>query len=128
MKNCNQCGKCCIKYSDGGLVATAEEIEGWELFQPHIADYVQGQQIWMDPKSGKQLTYCPWLQKEPSSQKYTCAIYYDRPDDCRHYPVTIEQMVNDECEMIEVKDLLKPKQAQRKLDQLMADSRPPVIR
>ena len=26
MKNCNQCGKCCIKYGDGDLAATQEEI------------------------------------------------------------------------------------------------------
>ncbi len=33
-------------------------------------------------------------------------------------------MVRDECEMIEAVDLLRPKMAQRKLDKLMADSRP----
>ncbi|HHJ18661.1 MAG TPA: YkgJ family cysteine cluster protein, partial [Gammaproteobacteria bacterium] len=27
MKECNQCGKCCIKYSDGGLSASSSEIE-----------------------------------------------------------------------------------------------------
>ncbi|MFA0704132.1 YkgJ family cysteine cluster protein, partial [Vibrio sp. 10N.222.48.A3] len=26
MKDCNQCGKCCIKYGDGDLAATQEEI------------------------------------------------------------------------------------------------------
>jgi hypothetical protein len=35
-------------------------------------------------------------------------------------------MVENECEMIEVKDLSDPKQAQKKLDQLMAGSRPPL--
>ena len=33
-------------------------------------------------------------------------------------------MVKDECEMLEKKDLLNPKQAQKALDKLMADSRP----
>ena len=28
----------------------------------------------------------------------TCDIYYDRPDECKYYPVTIEQMINDECD------------------------------
>ncbi len=55
---------------------------------------------------------------------YTCDIYNDRPDDCKYYPVTIEQMVADDCEMLELRDLDKPKQAQRALDKLMIDSRP----
>ena len=67
---------------------------------------------------------CPWLRKLPKQNKYMCRIYYDRPDDCKHYPVNIEQMVKDECEMLEVQDLARPKEAQKKLDKLMADSRP----
>ena len=77
----------------------------------------------MDPKTGKQLEICPWLRKEKNI--YTCDIYFDRPDDCKYYPVTIEQMIKDECEMIEERDLEKPEQAQKRLDKLMADSRPP---
>ena len=55
---------------------------------------------------------------------YTCDIYYDRPDDCKFYPVTIEQMVSDECEMLEAGDLNNIKHAQKKLDKIMSDSRP----
>jgi len=109
MKDCNQCGKCCTKYSDGGLSASMSEIDTWEIFNPGIYEYVREGNIWMDPTTGEQLTLCPWLEKEPKQEKYTCRIYYDRPEDCRHYPVTIEQMVNDECEMLEVKDLLVSK-------------------
>jgi Fe-S-cluster containining protein len=79
----------------------------------------------MSPDTGKQLELCPWLRKLPDQNKYICAIYYDRPDDCKYYPVTIEQMVKDECEMLEVQDLANPKQAQKTLNKLMADSRPP---
>ncbi len=50
----------------------------------------------MDPDTGKQLELCPWLRKLPDQEKYICDIYYDRPDDCKHYPVTVEQMMNDE--------------------------------
>ena len=71
---------------------------------------------------------CPWLRKLPNQNKYICRIYYDRPDDCKYYPVNIDQMVRDECEMLEARDLPNPKQAQRALDNLMADSRPPVSR
>lgn len=69
---------------------------------------------------------CPWLRKLPGQQKYICRIYDDRPEDCRHYPVRIEEMLRDECEMLDVRDLDNPKQAQKKLDSLMVDSRPPV--
>jgi Fe-S-cluster containining protein len=60
----------------------------------------------------------------PDQNKYTCDIYHDRPEDCKHYPITIAQMVKDECEMLEVKDLANPKQAQKSLDNIMTDSRP----
>ena len=123
MKNCNQCGKCCIKYSNGGLSASEDEIKHWDVFKPEVHNFVNDGKIWMDPKTGTQLKICPWLRKE--NNLYTCDIYFDRPNDCKYYPVTIEQMINDECEMIEKRDLEKPGQAQKKLDKLMADSRPP---
>ena len=125
MKECNQCGKCCTKYSNGGLSASASEIELWDVFRPDISKYVDAGNIWINPDTGKQLELCPWLRKLPNQDKYLCAIYYDRPDDCKAYPVSIEQMVNDGCEMIEVQDFLYPKQAQHNLNRIMADSRPP---
>ena len=126
MKECNQCGKCCVNYSNGGLSATADEVEYWEIFRPHISNFVSGGKIWIDPDTGKQLKRCPWLKKLSGEEKYICDIYFDRPDDCKHYPVTIEQMIKDECEMLEPKDLADPTQGQSDLDQLMIDCRPSV--
>ena len=129
MKNCTQCGKCCIKYSNGDLGATEKEIELWDVFRPDIYQYVRNGKIWLDPVTGKQIERCPWLREAPSKEAgqviYTCDIYYDRPEECKHYPVTIEQMINDDCEMLEPQDLAKPKHAQKTLDKLMFDSRPP---
>jgi Fe-S-cluster containining protein len=125
VKKCNQCGKCCKKYSDGGLSASAEEIASWEAFWPEIYCHVKDGQIWVNPDSGEQLVRCPWLRKLPDQEKYICDIYFERPGDCRYYPVTIEQMITDECEMLEPHDLANPRQAQKILDKLMADSRPP---
>jgi len=129
VKACNQCGKCCLQYSDGGLSATAEEIESWETFRPAIAEYVANGKIWMDPITGEQLTRCPWLEVLPQSPesgsiKYACRIYWDRPQDCRYYPVSIADMVRDGCEMIEADDIESPREAQVALDKLMCDSRP----
>ena len=124
MKSCNQCGKCCIKYSNGGLSATEDEIKLWDSFRPDIYEYVSNGKIWMNPTTGDQLTICPWLNKQ-SENIYTCDIYYDRPEDCKFYPVTIEQMIQDECEMLEPRDLTNTSHSQTKLDKLMFDSRPP---
>ncbi|OIQ26523.1 YkgJ family cysteine cluster protein [uncultured Vibrio sp.] len=133
MKECNQCGKCCIKYGDGDLAATQEEIDLWELFNPDIFEYVKDGKIWFDPETKQQLTYCPFLEvmpkKDPASQnKYTCRIYHDRPEDCRHYPTEINEMVRDECEMIEAVDLNNTTKAQKHLDHIMKLSRPPSSR
>ena len=137
MKECNQCGKCCIHYSNGGLSATQAEIDWWEASRPDIFRYVRNGEIWVDPSSGEPLQRCPFLELVPSStnssvthssqDKYICSIYHDRPDDCRHYPTHIDEMIRDSCEMIEVKDLLNPKAAQKKLDILMANSRPAFL-
>jgi len=123
MKACNQCGKCCVKYSNGGLSASDSEIEWWDITRPDIYEYVRDGKIWMDPKSGTSLDLCPWLRKQ-ANHVYTCDIYYDRPDDCKFYPVTIEQMISDACEMIEASDLNNLKHAQISLDKIMCDSRP----
>ncbi|MEP4888739.1 MAG: YkgJ family cysteine cluster protein [Aliiglaciecola sp.] len=129
MKDCNQCGKCCIKYGGGDLSASKEEIDMWELFNPEIFDFVKHNQIWFDPKSGVRLKTCPFLEVEPqqnplSPKKYICSIYENRPEDCRHYPSLISEMIRDECEMIEIKDVTDQKSAQKALDILMKDSRP----
>ncbi|GJM14625.1 MAG: hypothetical protein DHS20C12_30280 [Pseudohongiella sp.] len=126
MKDCNQCGKCCVKYGGGALVATASEIEMWELFRPQIFRYVRGKDIWFSPETGELLERCPFLEMEPNrtgAKKYTCSIYDDRPADCRQYPSNVAEMLRDECEMIEVKDLNNTKKAQEALDALMQDSR-----
>jgi Fe-S-cluster containining protein len=128
VKDCNQCGKCCTNYGGGNLSVTAREIDWWETHTPEIASYVREGKIWVSPVTGKTMARCPWLRKLPGQNKYICRIYYNRPDDCKHYPVDIEQMVKDDCEMLEAHDLRRPKQAQVTLDRLMSDSRPPVKR
>jgi len=115
MKECNQCGKCCIKYGGGDLAVTQEEIDLWEIFNPEIFAFVKNNDIWFDPQSGKQLKTCPFLEITPQ---------VNRPEDCRHYPSLIAEMIRDECEMIDVTDLTNPAKSQKQLDILMNDSRP----
>ena len=124
MKTCNQCGKCCVKYGHDGLSVTDDEIEMWEFFNPEISEYIVNGKTWFHPETGKPLDICPWLTKLKGEEKYICEIYFDRPDDCKYYPTSIPEMIRDECEMIEAQDITDMKKAQKKLDQLMADSRP----
>ena len=116
MKDCNSCGKCCIKYSNGGLSASDADLELWESLRPEIYRYVRDGKIWMEPDSGQQIKLCPWLRKEPDQVQFTCAIYFDRPEDCRVYPARIQDMIADECEMLEPKDLANVRQAQELLE------------
>ncbi len=126
MKNCNSCGKCCETAGNGGLSASAEEVEWWASHRPDISRYVLGRKIWVNPESGEYLARCPWLTKSPDGKTFACEIYEVRPEDCRHYPVDIAQMVRDDCEMLERRDLMNTKRAQKKLDSIMIDSRPPA--
>jgi Fe-S-cluster containining protein len=128
MKQCNSCGKCCLKYGSSGLSASHNEIEYWEVFRPEIAKYIDNGKIWVDPKTGKNPELCPWLtvvsDEGAEQQRVFCDIYMDRPDDCIIYPVSIAEMIKDGCEMLEPKDIKNPRKAQKDLDILMADSRP----
>ena len=128
MKHCNGCGRCCETAGNGGLSATAEEIRWWEAHRPEIARYVKDGRIWVDPASGDYLPRCPWLVRAADDTRFSCAIYHDRPEDCRHYPVDIGQMIRDDCEMLEPSDRADHERAQRRLDLLMIDERPPLMR
>ncbi len=62
MTACNQCGKCCIHYSDGGLSATSSEIDWWETHRPDIFEYMRDGKIWVSPLTGRPLASLnvPW--------------------------------------------------------------------
>ena len=115
MKPCNQCGKCCLQYADGGLVATRAEIERWEIDRPDIFAFVRDGEIWFAP-GGDRLQRCPWLVGDAAP--YSCAIYADRPEDCRSYPANLEDMERDGCEMLEASDLVNPAAARVRLREL----------
>ena len=117
MRACTQCGKCCIAYADGGLSAETGELERWASERPDIYAFVRDGEIWHDPETGDRLSSCPWLVTEAPG-RYACDIYPDRPEDCRRYPVTLTDMVRDECEMLEPRDLRFPERAQARLERI----------
>jgi len=121
MRECNSCGKCCTKYGGGGLSASEHDLALWESLKPDIHKYVRNKEIWMDPETGMQLEFCPWLRKEANQVKFSCAIYFDRPEDCRVYPANVEEMLKDDCEMLELRDLGDLKRAQFEFEVKFAD-------
>ncbi len=123
MRDCNQCGKCCLRYGGSGLSASEEDLNWWENNRPDIFKLVKNKQLWFDPATSAPMATCPWLSKLPNEEKYTCDIYFDRLLDCKLYPSSIDEMIEDACEMIEPADIKDIRQAKKQLDIIMSDSR-----
>jgi len=104
------------------LAASADDLRLWSSFRHDIADYVHKGKIWYQPDSRQLIELCPWLRKDSNSGRYLCDIYLDRPEDCRTYPATLADMINDDCEMLEPSDLLDLSQAQKQLDRMNIES------
>lgn len=116
MKACNGCGKCCEKYSaSSGLgSATVADVRRFRK-RPDILDWASPPlyDYWFSPVTGEETGRCPWLRKLPNRAVFKCRIHDVRPDTCRGYPVSRQQMVQDQCEMIEPGDeLLSDKEFQ----------------
>ncbi len=127
MQACTQCGKCCIKYGDGGLrSATAQDIFRWMLLAPEILEYAPWPlfDLWISPVTHEEFSRCPWLRKYPKRDRYYCRINDIKPMCCLGYPVSVDQMIRDGCEMLEPGDLDKPLP---KLKAELGKLRPPPI-
>jgi Fe-S-cluster containining protein len=120
MRPCTQCGKCCEKYGAGSGLGSATEADLERLdYRPDVLRYISLGDLWISPVTGEETRRCPWLRKLPNQDKFKCRIHDVRPDVCRNYPVDVEQMIRDGCEMLEEADLTKPRaQLQRELKRL----------
>lgn len=104
---CTRCGKCCLKKDYMlSLSATAKDVVRWRKEgRDDILRYVDHvnmgfYDLWFD--NGKELDRCPFLRKDRGAASYRCTIHNTRPEVCRSYPANYEQMVADECEIIQV--------------------------
>ncbi len=106
--NCKQCGNCCLNLS--GVIdvcATEEDIRLWEENdRADILEWVDAipmdedhyvYDIWVSPRTGDDVTRCPWLRKLPNQDKYICRIQDMKPEHCRKYPLSKEQAENTCC-------------------------------
>lgn len=104
---CKQCGRCCLKYGHK-LQATEKDLRLWR--RKNKKDIIARAKIitvgdnkivaidlWFNPKTGEQVSRCPWLQKLRNQEKYICRIYEVRPEACREYPINKTQALKDGC-------------------------------
>ena len=120
MRPCTRCGKCCENYGDG-LLGSATEADLQRLEnRPDVLRYLDALgDFWISPITHDDMHRCPWLRKLPNQATFKCRIHDVRPDICRNYPVSIDQMIKDGCEMLEEADLEKPRdQLERELREL----------
>jgi len=104
---CKQCGCCCLKYGHE-LQATKKDLRLWrKKNRQDIIDRIKivtvgdnkivAINLWFNPKTGEQVSRCPWLQNNRRQKKYICRIYDVRPEVCRKYPVSKNKALKDGC-------------------------------
>jgi Fe-S-cluster containining protein len=98
---CTRCGKCCLNESYmGNLTASPEDVDRWHRQgRADILRFESLGDLWVDDED-RERTRCPFLRKDRCQSTYKCRIYDTRPADCRNYPQTYGQMVDDGCEII----------------------------
>ncbi|OIQ63228.1 flagellin N-methylase [mine drainage metagenome] len=105
---CTRCGKCCTNASYMlTLFATPNDILRWRregrsdiLRYAPVFQEIGSADLWIDPVSGNELSRCPFLKRSRGAGgKYLCSIHETRPDVCRGYPYSMEQMREDGCEI-----------------------------
>ncbi len=91
-------------------MASEKDLDVWTLEKPEVLNYIYSEDMpdmWLSPITGDELHRCPWLKKYPNRGQYYCRINEVRPGVCRNYPVNVEQMISDGCEMLEPEDINK---------------------
>ena len=94
---CIQCGNCCLNLGDAFQTSVSDEdIAMWRtkgrfdiLEWVHPIPLGEGHyiyDIWISPKTGDDVSRCPWLRKVPKQDKYICRIHDVKPEHCRKYP------------------------------------------
>ena len=94
---CSACGRCCIEQGSG-FTMMPDDYRRWKRQGRHdILRYIWQGEVpadydgiwdvwidWVDPETGENLDYCPFLRKLRRS-KYSCAIYDTRPNICERF-------------------------------------------
>lgn len=94
--SCKRCGNCCL-YASFNEVEEADvrlwekggrtDILEWVRPKP-IGDGEYAYEVWIDPRTTKEVDGCPWLKKLPNTDQHICQIYDVRPTICRYFPAS----------------------------------------
>ena len=96
---CIQCGHCCLNLYDSYCTTAYEEdlIRWEEEGRWDILGYINGGDLWISPKTGEDVTRCPWLRKLPRTEKYSCRIHDTKPRHCKDYPKSKKHALRTGC-------------------------------
>ncbi len=94
---CKQCGNCCLNLSDANQGSVDDsDIDIWKKNQRYdilewvdpidLGDVNYVYDIWINPRTGDDVSRCPWLRKLPGEEKYICRIHDVKPRVCQEYP------------------------------------------
>lgn len=92
--SCKQCGNCCLNLDGYYTCATKNDIRMWEengrndilRWVDKVGDGIYD--IWINPRTGDDVSRCPWLRKLPQHEKYICRIHDMKPEVCKDYPIS----------------------------------------
>jgi Fe-S-cluster containining protein len=103
---CRQCGRCC-RSLDYHHEVGAKDVAMWRsLGRDDILrwvdtvfrkDEITGYRIWVIPGTRELARTCPFLKKEPTTNRWGCAIHAVKPRICRNYPVSRKHAVMTGC-------------------------------
>jgi Fe-S-cluster containining protein len=103
---CRQCGFCC-RSLDYHHEVGAEDVGMWRsLGRDDILRWVEtvlqedetvGYRIWVVPGTRELASVCPFLKKDPTTNRWCCAIHDAKPRICRNYPVSRKHAVMTGC-------------------------------
>jgi Fe-S-cluster containining protein len=103
---CRQCGNCC-RSLDYRHEIRAGDVEKWRsLGRDDILRWVEtvprnneiaGYRVWVVPGTRRLAATCPFLKKEPATNRWGCAIHDAKPLICRSYPVSRKHAVMTGC-------------------------------
>ena len=103
---CRQCGDCCRNLDYHHEVGT-EDVEMWRSLgrtdilrwveTVHRKDGTAKHRIWVVPGTRDLAPICPFLKKEPATNRWDCTIHNAKPQICRNYPISRKHAVMTGC-------------------------------
>jgi Fe-S-cluster containining protein len=103
---CRKCGHCC-RFLEYHNEVTTEDVAIWKRSgRNDILKWVheircEGQpeeyQAWVVPETQKESETCPFIEKKPSTEQWTCRIHDAKPTICRQYPLNHKHAIMTGC-------------------------------